>query len=100
MTEFYCIKQHKSVGYYEDGGSSYDTVLAVDSSKENLMERYNVSVDAEHATCNYESNRRYISPKFQNVDDKLEWSGSTGGGCSYVEYSVRIIPFESKLKGE
>lgn len=100
MTKFYCIMQHKSVGYYEDGGDSYNTCLAVDTSKENLMQRYNAAVDREHEQCSYESYRRYISPKFKTVDDKLGWSGSTGGGCSYVHYSAKIVEFESKLKGE
>lgn len=93
------LYEHSSRSYYEGGGDDWTNLVAIDTSREALRERWNNDIQRrlDEVKGQHESYKRYIPPKLMDHEDKTNWAGSTGGGCASVSYRLEIKPIEDRL---
>ena len=87
----------KTFSLHYDGGeySMYQQLLAIDSSAENLRDRWNRKQKQQCIEYGYDdpSYFKHINPVFKDGLE-LKYQGSTGGGFAGIEYEISIEEFQ------
>lgn len=89
------LHETRICGNYEDGDSERHRLLAVDTTREALRDRWNAwqKEKCAEAALQHGDQHRYLPPPFRD-GERLTYPGSTGGGYSSVQYIITIEPFE------
>jgi len=87
----YGLYKNTVASSYEGGCSSYESLLAVATNEQELVERWNKQCQAsfektKHLHVSYANNL----PKFRKGEKSIRYAGNTGGGYSCVRVSVTI----------
>ena len=90
------LYQHTHCWGYEGDSRSSDKLLAIGEDEESLISRWNAKQDAERKKLTdegrHESYLRGVPPNFPQGSNRLEFSGSNGGGWGSVQNTVTIKP--------
>lgn len=100
MTTYYILEEEHVYGHYSDeggGGGTHKRILAVDTSEQALMDRWNAHCqkEADKVKDKHPSYARNLPQPFEFGETRVSYNGSTGGGYASSRYYVTIKPFQA-----
>jgi len=85
VAEIRCVRTH-----WEGEPDEWTRIAVIGDSREHVIQRWNELVNKKSAD-------KYNPPLFPSDTDRIEWKGSTSGGCYSVEYTATIKKYEEYL---